>query len=317
MSRYDYILIDSMNLLHRAAHTYTLGFMNDEGDWIQTGPVFGFLSMSIAIWEKYAAPGCQLIFCWDAGYDHRLKIYPEYKANRRKKKAENQELEPEERTNLPSMQSALRKILYVAGFRQAISPGYEADDVLGTLGAQLDGKGKVGLYTWDQDLHQCVTDSVHVLSENRGVMKVWTPVEVEGKWGFPPNRVAEIKGLIGDGGDNIPGVPGCGLKWAQKLFHRYGDIRRIIAATGVGPKPVLKGEFQGKKWKTPSLTTKIAAAGDQIYMSWELAKVVKDAPVIMEHPEPDIKVFRQVLDSLRFNSLLEGRKWSSLEAIRG
>lgn len=322
MKAYDVILIDSMSLLHRAAHSYaTLGFLGENGTWVFTGPVFGFLTMAIGVWEKYASEGCEVYFCWDAGYQHRLDLYPEYKANRRQK-ASPTEKEPtsapeESRADLKMMESALRRLLYVGGFRQAVAKGYEADDVLATLGARFGDSGRVALYTIDQDLHQSVTDSVHVVSSISGKDKIWTPAEVVEKWGLPPDRVAEMKGLIGDGGDNIPGCPGCGMGWAQKMFAQYGDVRRIIAASKAGPKPLLRGELNGKKWQTPSLTSAISANEQNILVSWELAKVVRDAPVIINSGSRDEDKFTHIMSKLRFYSLLEGDKWATLEKIRG
>lgn len=311
---YDYILIDGMSLLHRAAHTYTLGFMKDNGEWVQTGPTFGFISMAIAIWEKWAHPQTQMIFCWDAGYEHRLALYPDYKLNRRQKKAEDAELDEDEKVNFKRHHLALRKILTVAGWRQAHAPGYEADDVLAALGRLLGEQGTVALHTLDQDLHQSVTDSVHVVSGKHGKEVVWTPVEVEEKWGFPPSRVAEIKGLIGDGGDNIPGCPGCGLGWAKKLFTQYGDVHSIIEAANRG---LLTGEYNGKKWKTPSLTKKIKEHEAQILVSWELAKVAYDCPVSVNYAEPRLDVLEEALDRLRFTSMTEGTKWERIKEIAG
>jgi len=287
--------------------------MTTEGHWVFTGPAFGFLTMSVSMWEQFAAEECEVYFCWDAGYEHRLELYPEYKANRREKKARDPE-DDEDRAPISSMEEAIRKMLRLGGYRQAIAPGYEADDVLATLGARFGSQGRVALYTLDQDLHQSVTDSVHMVA---GRDKIWTPTEVEEKWGLPPDRVAEIKGLIGDGGDNIPGCPGCGMSWAKKLFSEYGDVRSIIAASKDGAKPLLQGEYRGKRWRTPSLTTKIAANAETIMLSWELAKVIEDCPIDLERRQPDIKGFQEVLHQLRFDSLLEEPKWGTLERLRG
>jgi len=312
MPKYDVILVDGMNLLHRAAHSYSLGFLSEGGEWIQTGPTYGFISMAISTWEKWGHAESQMIFCWDAGYDHRVALYPDYKANRREKKESQAEDEDDDSPNLLKQQKGLRKILTVAGWRQAVAPGYEADDVLATLGRIFGGQGSVALYTGDQDLHQSVTDSVHVLSGKNGKEDVWTPAEVIEKWGFPPSRVAEIKGLIGDGGDNIPGCPGCGLGWAKKFFTQYGDVHAIIEAANKG---VLKGEYEGKNWKSPSLTQKIKDHEAQILTSWELAKVVADCPIQLSNPEPRLDVLREAFDRLRFTSFLEGRKWEQIRQM--
>ena len=313
---YSYLLIDGQHLVHRAAHSYgDLDFVDDNGTLVPTGIIYGFLKMTAKLWDNYAdiMAGCRITVCWEGGYTHRTELYPEYKANRRKQPTEE---EQESLDRMFSQQRALKKILAVAGWGQARAQGYEADDVLATLARRCsEGGARVGIYTGDQDLHQCVTDRVHVISALPGGKgdKIWTPVEVEEKWGVPPHRVPEVKALAGDGGDNIPGCPGCGIGWASKILSEPLSVPEALQRAEAG---TLTGMHQGKPWKAPSLSKKLAANQEQVLTSWELAKVVDDVQVEVEREAPDRDKFKMVLERLRMHSLVKGKNWRKLTEVQ-
>lgn len=312
---YEYLLVDAQHLVHRAAHAYgDLDFVNEQGEVVPTGIIYGFLKLSAQLFSNYADPECRVTICWEGGYKHRTELYPEYKANRRKQPTEE---EREELDRMFSQQRALKKILKVAGWAQAQATGYEADDVLATLARRCsEGGGRVGIYTGDQDLHQCVTDRVHVISARpQDEDKIWTPKEVEEKWGVPPERVAEVKAFAGDSGDNIPGCPGCGIGWASKILAGPPcTVQEALDRAGRGE--VLQGTFQGKPWKAASLSRKISENQALILTSWELAKVISDVPVELTREPPDLVKLRGVLEKLRMHSLTEGRIWKRLSEVR-
>jgi DNA polymerase-1 len=309
---YDHILIDGQHLVHRAAHAYSdLDFVDENGMIISTGVIYGFLRIITQTWKRYADSGCRIVICWEGGYHHRTAMYPDYKANRKVAPEDTEKKEAMEA--MFSQQKALRKILKVAGWTQARAHGFEADDALATL-AHRYGGDRVAIYTGDQDLHQCVTDKVHVVSARPGQDdKTWTTKEVREKWGVGPERVPEVKALAGDGGDNIPGCPGCGLGWAKKLLADDTSVHEVLEKAGAG---VLQGEYQGKSWRTPSLTKKLLANREQVLVSWELAKVVRDAPVKFEEGVQDLAVLRAVLEKLHMFSMAEGRNWQKLSEVR-
>ena len=298
---YNIILVDGQNLLHRAAHSFQgLGVETPDGEMVLTGATFGFFQLVSSIWEKWANTDTKLIICWEGGYKHRLNIYPEYKANRRNR--DPADLEPFQR-DLPNQGAALRRILAVAGWCQAMAPGYEADDVLATL-AKTHGKEgkKVAIYTMDQDLHQCVTENVHVVSPKFGSSEedIWTLERVTEKWGLPPDRIPEAKALAGDSGDNIPGCPGCGKGWAKKLLAS-AQLVEVLDRAAV---ELLTGEYEGKAWRTPSLTTKIKENRELILISLVLATTVEDCQVEITHPEAQPDRLRVAFERLEFHSLL-------------
>jgi DNA polymerase-1 len=110
-------------------------------------------------------------------------------------------------------------------------PGYEADDIIGTLAAQAERKGlDVVIVTNDKDMSQLVTDRVKILrTERTGEMKMLDAKAVEEKMGVPPAQVVELLGLWGDTIDNIPGAPGIGEKGAKQIIQQYGTIENAIA----------------------------------------------------------------------------------------
>jgi len=311
---YDVVLVDCMNLLHRAAHAYRhLYVQTPQGGMIETGPAFGFINMTLGIHEKFCRPGGQMIFCWDAGYQHRLEIHPGYKASRREKKEKPPK---EDRVAMGPQVQAVRKLIGLAGWAQAKASGYEADDVMAALAARHRDSKSVAIYTGDQDLHQSVRNNVHVISGKSGKETVWTLREVQEKWGNPPERIAEMKGIIGDPGDDIPGCPKVGMVMAKKLFAQYGGVRKIIqAAQQEGA--LLQGEYNGKSWKAKAVTAKVAAHAEDILMSWELARVIEDCEVLIRQEDPNQPGLRKSFNFLEFSSLLMPDRWNQILQVAG
>lgn len=312
--KYDYLLLDGLNVMHRAGFSYELGYW-EGSDYHETGAVYGFFRIAMTFYNKYAAPGAKLIICWDAGYKHRLELYPNYKISRRVPISPDDTEKVEARAQHRGQKQALQAALKAAGWRSAVAPGYEADDVLATLATRFSAAGKtVALCTTDQDLHQVVSDKVHVISKGFKGEKTWTPKEVEKKWGFLPHRVAELKALQGDSGDDIPGCPGCGGTWAKKLLMSYGDIEAILGAAAQGP---LTGEWEGKTWKAKALAVKMAANADLVRVSHELAKVVCDAGIEIQQADPRPADLTEQFSRMTFYSLLEPRNLDRILEIGG
>jgi len=311
---YAHILIDGQHLVHRSAYAHSeLSFVNDEGREIFTGVIYGFLSVVGRVWKRYADRPCSVTVCWEGGYTHRTALYEGYKASRRVPP------DPEKQAQMDSMfaqQRVLRRLLGILGWSQARASGFEADDAMATLAARYGSQGsRVALYTGDKDLHQCVTDKVHVISARpKDSDAIWTPDTVRERWGVGPERVAEVLGLAGDGADDIPGCPGCGPGWAKKLLA--GPPRSIPQLLQDAEAGILTGEFQGKRWRSPSLSKKLRENAQQVRVSWELAKTVSDAPVEIDKGARDIGLLRHALEQLRMWSLLEGKSWERISQVR-
>ena len=278
--KYRRILVDGRHLLYRTASVLE-GLKADAGvEEIDTGAVHGFLRVILSVIDEWAADDTWVCVCWEGGYDHRRALYPDYKKNRR------DDITDEKREMLASLaaqQSILQELLSLAGWPQAFAPGYEADDTIATLAAHLDGReGKLAIYTGDHDMHQCVTDGIHVLcppspaSGQRNGNKVWSADDVRQKWAVEPARVPEHKALAGDASDNIPGVSGIGIIWAKKLLNAYPDLDSLVAAAKLGE---LSGTWDGAPWRSTSVPMKIINDEAMLRTSYCLATVVKNAPV--------------------------------------
>jgi DNA polymerase-1 len=126
--------------------------------------------------------------------------------------------------------------------------------------------------------------------------------------------VAELKGLMGDGGDDIPGCPGCGGTWAKKLLMSYGSIPAILEAATQGP---LTGEWEGKAWRAKALATKLADNAELVRISHELATVVTNCDFDVEWPQPDKERLQVLFDLMTFYSLLDNKNLNRILEIGG
>ncbi len=151
--------------------------------------------------------------------------------------------------------------------------GFEADDIIGTLAAQAKAKGlDVVIVTGDRDMLQLVDDRVTVLVTRRGIRDMQR-VDVQGvvdMLGVPPERVADLKGLMGDSSDNIPGVPRIGPKTAVKLLQQYGTLEDVLANAG---------DIRGQ------VGANLRTYADQARLSKKLSIIRTDAPAQFDEDE--------------------------------
>lgn len=211
-----FVIIDGNSLMHRAFHALP-PLTNEDG--IYTNAVFGFLSMLLKVVgdekPKYLAVAFDL-----HGPTFRHADYEAYKAGR---KPTAPELRPQF--------DLVRECLTAMGIRQLTCPSFEADDILGTMARRCEEAG-IGalLVTGDRDSMQLVSETSHVLYTKRGVSDVvrYTPEKVKGDFGVMPAQIPDLKGLMGDASDNLPGVPGIGEKTAVKLLDAYGTIENAF-----------------------------------------------------------------------------------------
>ncbi|MCD7032805.1 DNA polymerase I [Metabacillus sp. GX 13764] len=278
------VLIDGNSIAYRAFFALPL-LNNDKG--IHTNAIYGFTMILMKILED-EKPSHMLV-AFDAGKTtFRHAAYKEYKGGRQKTPPELSEQFP-----------FIRELLDAYGVSRYELENYEADDIIGTLSRRAAEDGfKVKVITGDKDLTQLVTDTVTVDITRKGITDVdsYTPEFVMEKYGLTPDRIIDMKGLMGDASDNIPGVPGVGEKTAIKLLKEYGTLEKLLESID---------EVSGKKLKE-----KLEEHRDSAVMSKELATIKCDAPIsigIEDIPyegfdrEQLIKIFRD----LGFNSLLE------------
>jgi 5'-3' exonuclease len=241
--------------------------------------VRGFID-SVAVVVTQQRPG-RLVVCLDLDWrpQFRVDLIPSYKAHR------VAEVEPEGQPDIEEVPDELTpqvdmimELLDAFGIPTAGAPGFEADDVLGTLAAQ-ERRDPVVVVSGDRDLLQVVADDpvpVRVLYLGRGLSKasLFGPVEVADHYGVPADRAgpayAELALLRGDPSDGLPGVPGVGEKTAATLLAQHGSLDQILAAAD-DPKSTM----------TRGLRTKLLAAADYIEAAGQVVRVATDAPVTL------------------------------------
>ncbi len=212
-----FVIIDGNSLMHRAFHALP-PLTNRDG--IYTNAVFGFLSMMIKVVNDYSPEYLAVAFDLK-GPTFRHKKYDAYKAGR---KATAPELAPQF--------DLIREVLSAMGVRILTCATFEADDILGTFARRCEEAGiHALLVTGDRDSMQLVSETSHVLYTKRGVTDIvlYTPEKVLEDFGVTPEHITDLKGLMGDASDNIPGIPGIGEKTAVKLLTTYGTLEEVLA----------------------------------------------------------------------------------------
>jgi DNA polymerase-1 len=234
-SRPKLLLIDGHSVAYRAFFALPVeNFSTQTGQ--HTNGVFGFTSMLINVLRDEAPTHVGVAF--DVSRQtFRSEIYTEYKANR--------SATPDE---FRGQLDLVKEVLKALNIPFVEKPGFEADDVIGTLATQAEAMGfDVVICTGDRDAFQLVTDNVTVLYPRKGVSDLarMTPASVEEKYFASPERYPDLAALVGETSDNLPGVPGVGPKTAVKWLEQYGTLEELVAHAGE-----LKGkaavEFQAR-----------------------------------------------------------------------
>lgn len=282
-----FFLFDAMSLVFRAYYAMSKSGMKSSVTSEQTGAVFGFANMiqSILLKEK---PDYVCIAFDTAAPTFRHTQYDAYKANR-------QEF-PE--PLVPQLLRIKEFITYM-NIPQVEKPGYEADDVIGTL-ARLAGEHDLDVYcvTPDKDYCQLVTDRVKIYRPNMfdSTYDIIDSDKVCEKFGVPPEQVIDILGLIGDSSDNVPGVKGIGEKTAIPLIQQYGTIHNLYEHLD---------EISSK-----SVRQKLTDNRDMAFLSRELVTIDTHVPVEFHIDNfaaapPNIEALAGLFDTLGFRRLKE------------
>lgn len=284
MTKKKIVLLDGNSLAYRAFFALPL-LTNDTG--VHTNAVYGFTMMlqTILADEKPT----HILVAWDAGKTtFRHTTFGEYKGGRQKTPSELSEQFP-----------YLRKLLDAYNIPQYELDQYEADDIIGTLSKTGDAeKSEVVVISGDKDLTQLASDHTTVFITRKGItdMEKYTPAHVREKYGIEPRQIIDMKGLMGDASDNIPGVPGVGEKTALKLLIEYGSVEAVYQSLD---------RITAKKLKE-NLTENEA----QAFMSKELATIETAAPITVSiddltYPGPDMEKVTTLYKELKFKTLLE------------
>ena len=249
------VLIDGHSILNRAFFGLP-DLTNQEG--LHTNAVYGFLNILFKILEEEKPQYLTVAFDVHAP-TFRHKMFEGYKGTRKP-------MAEELRQQVPLM----KEMLTAMGVRIVEKEGYEADDILGTLSHRAELAGmEVSIISGDRDLLQLATDHVQIRIPK--TKKTGTEIEnyyaaqVKEKYLVSPKEFIDVKALMGDQSDNIPGVPGIGEKTASTLIAKYGSIEAVHAdAANVKP---------------PRAAKNIQEFWDQAVMSKELATIILDAPL--------------------------------------
>ena len=279
-------LLDAYALIYRAYYALIKSpRINSKG--FNTSAILGFVNTLEDVLKKENPTHIGIAFD-PTGPTFRHEAYPEYKAQR--------EETPEViRLSVPIIKDIIR------AYRIPILevPGYEADDVIGTLATEA---GKRGITTYmmtpDKDYGQLVGENVFMYRprHNDKAFEVMGVEEVKNKYAIQsPLQVIDLLGLMGDASDNIPGCPGVGEKTAQKLIAQFGKIENLLAHTDQ-----LKG----------ALRTKVEENRKQIEFSRFLATIKTDVPLpldmdALKRESPDEEELRKIFQELEFRTLLE------------
>jgi DNA polymerase-1 len=278
------VLLDGNSLAYRAFFALPL-LTNDNG--IHTNAVYGFTMMLQNILEDEKPT--HILVAWDAGKTtFRHKTYGEYKGGRQKTPPELSEQFP-----------YLRKLLEAYKIPQYELDQYEADDIIGTLSKMGDADGsEIVVISGDKDLTQLASNHTTVFITRKGMTDIekYTPEHVMEKYGIEPHQIIDMKGLMGDASDNIPGVPGVGEKTALKLLIEYGSIENVYKSL--------------EKITAKKLNQNLTENEAQAVMSKDLATIEVNAPITVSindlaYDGPDMDQVSSIYRELKFKTLLE------------
>lgn len=276
-------LLDAYALIFRSYYAFIRNpRVTSKG--MNTSAVFGFLLTLEDLLTKQNPSHIAVVFD-PPGPTFRNEIFPAYKANR--------DATPEDiKIAVPYIKRLL------GAFRIPVIevPGYEADDVIGTLARKAAEKGFTAfMMTPDKDFAQLVTDRVLMYRPGRGggEAEIWGKDEIVREYGVPPGNITDLLGLMGDSSDNIPGAPGIGPKTACKLISEHGGIETLLDMTS---------ELQGRQKDI------LEQNREQILLSKRLATIELNVPVEFRHEElhrqdPDTPALLSLYEELEFRTM--------------
>jgi DNA polymerase-1 len=284
MNQKKLLVIDGNSLLFRAF--YALPLLHTS-DGVYTNAVYGFLTMFKKVMDNENPSHIVVAFDKDR-QTFRTQLFDAYKANR--------SAPPEE---LKGQFQLVREVLTALNVDYLEVPGYEADDIIGTLSQMAqDDEMDCIIVTGDGDALQLVSEKVQVIMIKKGISEIekYDIAKVKENWEVTPDRMIDIKALMGDSSDNIPGVPGVGAKTAIKLIKEFGSLENLYASLS---------QVKGQK-----LVERLAANKDQAYMSRELATIVRDMNLNcrladFNVKEPHREELMQLYKRLQFGNFLK------------
>ena len=258
-------VIDGNSLMHRAYHAVPPAMTAPDGT--PTNAAFGFFSMLIKFIETQRPDA--IVCAFDKGRPQfRIDALAQYKAQR-------PPMDKELKVQFPLVEN----LLAAMNIPVVALPGWEGDDILGTVAARDEALGyRTLLVTGDKDAYQLASDLTQIVTTKKGItdVVVYGPAEVEERYGVKPGQFIDFLGLKGDKADNIPGVPGIGDKKAASMLQAYGNLEGIYANLD---------KFKGKQLEN------LTNYKEDAFLSREVATIVRDADFELDLEEVSFPSF--------------------------
>ncbi|MDQ7098861.1 MULTISPECIES: DNA polymerase I [unclassified Serratia (in: enterobacteria)] len=301
------ILVDGSSYLYRAYHAFP-PLTNSAGE--PTGAMYGVLNMLRSLLLQYQPSHVAVVF--DAkGKTFRDDLFAEYKSHR-----------PPMPDDLRAQIEPLHNMVKAMGLPLLVTPGVEADDVIGTLALEAEKAGHAVLIsTGDKDMAQLVTPNVTLINTMNNT--ILGPQEVCDKYGIPPELIIDFLALMGDSSDNIPGVPGVGEKTAQALLQGIGGLDALYGNL----ENIATLSFRGAK----TMAAKLEQNKEVAYLSYKLATIKTDVELDLTCADltvsaPDVDTLQQLFKQYEFKRWLadveagvwlENKKGAGAKAVGG
>ena len=279
------VIIDGYSLIFRAFYAMQRPMITSEG--IYTQGIYGFLNMLNKIEEDFSPEYIAVAFDLKEP-TFRHKEYEGYKAGRKP-------TPPELLMEIP----ILKDILKAMNIRILEVPGFEADDIIGTVSRIAEEQGMEPLiFTGDKDALQLTSDVTKVVFTKKGVtdFDLYDREKMQERYGLTPSQFIDLKGIMGDSSDNIPGIPGIGEKGGIELLTQFGSLEEVLE--------------HSDEIKKPAMRKKVEENADLARMSKHLATIIRDVPLEfrledMVFTEPDYEELTDLYKKLEFKSFLK------------
>ncbi len=278
-----FLVIDGSSLIHRAFFALP-PLMNKQG--LHTGAVYGLCNMLLKLLGE-VNPRYMAVAFDKSRKTFRTEMYAAYKGQRKPTPSELSEQFP-----------LAMKVLSTMGIATLELDNYEADDIIGTFAVHAPQDVEVIIVTGDRDELQLIDKRTKVYYTKRGIsdIQIFDETEFAANYeGLVPKQLIELKGLMGDTSDNIPGVPGVGPKTAMKLIKEYTDVETVLANID---------KVSGK-----SLKTKLSEHQEEALLSKKLATIYTDAPVDLSMSAYELAPLKEeartLLQDLEFRNMYE------------
>ena len=283
------LLIDGHALIYRAYHALP-ELTDPEGRLVNA--VYGFTRILLNAIRQFQPDYIAVAFD-SKEKTIRADLDETYKANR-----------PEMPDDLKPQIELVRQVVEALNIPIFILPGYEADDLIGTIAKRVTQTEDIDvlIVTGDKDLLQLVDDKIHVFIPKRGRYSQdveYDPEQVKVKLGVKPSQVVDLKALMGDSSDNIKGVKGIGKKTAAKLINQFGSLTSLYRAID-----------EGRDGLTPNVREKLKAGRADAFLSQELARINTESPIQFELEKAKVSQYdkekvAQLFEELGFHSLMK------------